>query len=232
MFICSRSNRISPILKEGVIRISTVQKYKKNQIVFMDGEKADKFYLIKSGRARVCKTTAEGKDLLLKLCQTDELVGELVLFQEGITYTTSAQMLEPGELYVFQRPALEALLEHNPHLCVEFMRWIGILYRLDQSKLRDFILHGKNGALYSILIRLSNSYGRKVSEGILIDFPIKIQDLARMIGTPRETISRILSELKDLNILEMQDGSIIIYDLEYLKSSICCDNCPTEICQI
>lgn len=76
------------------------------------------------------------------------------------------------------------------------MKWISEHLRRMQTKFRDLVLHGKKGALYSTLIRMTNSYGVLKENGILIDLPLTNQELANFCATSRESVNRMLNELK------------------------------------
>ena len=94
------------------------------------------------------------------------------------------------------------------------------------------LLHGKKGALYSTIIRLTNSFGVETENGIILTIPLTNQDLANLSGTSREVINRMLSELRKNHVLSIEKGIITIYNLSYLKSAIDCEGCPAEICCI
>ena len=104
--------------------------------------------------------------------------------------------------------------------------------RKQHSKFRDLVLYGKKGALYSTLIRLANSYGEEIDDGILISVPLTNQELANYSATARESLNRMLSELKRNNIIENRGNLIFIKDIEYLRKEIECENCGKEICNI
>ena len=104
--------------------------------------------------------------------------------------------------------------------------------RKQHSKFRDLVLYGKKGAIYSTLIRFANSYGQQVDDGILISVPLTNQELANYSATARESLNRILSELRRQNVIDILDGRILIHDLEFLKREIQCENCGREICNI
>ena len=104
--------------------------------------------------------------------------------------------------------------------------------RKQHSKFRDLLLYGKKGALYSTLIRLSNSYGQEIDDGILITVPLTNQELANYSATARESLNRMLGELRRENIIEMRDGLILIKDIDFLKKEIQRENCGKEICNI
>ena len=102
-----------------------------------------------------------------------------------------------------------------------------------QTKMRDLLLNGKRGALYSTLIRLCNSYGVKQNDGILIDLQLTNQEIARFCGATREYVNRLLNELKQKGVLSVDSTKkILIKDLDYLKRENQCENCPIEICNM
>src|SRR5690606_22765994 len=102
------------------------------------------------------------------------------------------------------------------------MKQMSIDQQKSQSKFRDLILHGKKGALYSTLIRMTNSYGIQQSDGILIDIAFTNQELANFCGMSREVVNRLLSSLnKDDNISILVE-KIIIHDLQVLNDEINC----------
>lgn len=112
------------------------------------------------------------------------------------------------------------------------MKWMGIDQQKTQTKFRDLLLHGKKGALYSTLIRLSNSYGVQKPDGILIDLALTNQELANFCGMTREVVNRMLSDLKKEKMISMAEGKMLIRDLSYLKTQINCENCPISFCKI
>lgn len=214
--------------------ISTHQTFKAPHVLFNDGDKADFVYLIHSGSLKLVKTTMDGKELTLQVCGQGELVGVVGIFEKNLLYNSTAIVMDVCEVAIVPRSSLEHLLLNNSEFCIEFMRWMGMVHRRTQSKFRDLLLNGKTGALYSTLIRMSNSYGLPQEDGsILIDLSLTNRDLAQYIGLTRESVNRMLAELRKLDVIEILPlGHILIKDLQYLKMAIHCDDCPPDICQI
>jgi CRP-like cAMP-binding protein len=90
----------------------------------------------------------------------------------------------------------------------------------------------KKAALYSILIRLSNTYGVMTEEGILIDLPLTHQELANLTFGTREVIQRILKELRENDVISYDQQKLTIKNIRYLKEEVDCQNCPYEICGV
>lgn len=218
--------------KDELNSIAVDVTYSKDTMLYMDGDKAENLYFIRSGSVKISKTTLEGKELTLYICKPGEMIGELALFQSHITYTSTAEMLEDGIVGIISRMALEDLLTKNSRLAVEFMKWMGIAYRRNQSKFRDLMLLGKHGALYSTLVRMTNTYGLKVKDGILIDLALTNKDLANFIGTTRESVNRMLNELRKNEVISIDNGLITVHNITFLKEFLECDGCPDDICRI
>lgn len=224
---------ISSELRELLNSIGTTKKMKKDTFLFHEGTDAHQIYIIKNGLVQVSKLTADGKEMILRICQHEDIVGELTLFSNHPKYLLSANVLEDGEVLVINKDILEKALMENNKLTFEYMKWTNNHMRKFQSKIRDLLLNGKKGALYSTLIRLSNSYGIKQENGILIDLSLTNRELAKFCAATRESVNRILVELRKLNVISIdKSGRIFIKDINYLKTEIACENCPIEICNI
>ncbi|WP_129688638.1 Crp/Fnr family transcriptional regulator [Gottfriedia acidiceleris] len=223
------SDDLASLLKS----IGSTRSVKKGTFLFQEGEDAKELYLIKSGIIQISKLTLYGDELNLRICQKDDLIGELTLFSENANYMLSAYALETAEVQVIPKDILEKKLINHAPLTFEFMKWISTHLRKNQSKIRDLVLNGKKGALYSTLIRISNSYGELTENGILLNIHLTNQELAKFCAATRESVNRMLSDLKKKNVIGYSpDGKIIIKELQFLKNEIGCDNCPKDICNI
>lgn len=206
---------------------------KKGEFLFQEGMPAKELYIVKSGRIQISKITTDGRELALRICGENDLCGELTLFTDSPTYLLSALVLEEGEIAVVSSDTLEQELFQNSDLAFEYMKWMSDHFRRTQTKFRDLVLNGKKGALYSTLIRMTNSYGVKNADGsILIDLPLTNQELAKFCATSRESTNRILNELKKDNIISIKKGKITVHNLNHLKMEIGCEQCPAIYCNI
>ena len=223
---------ISNDLSQFLQSVHHIRKIGKGTFLYQEGSPANEVFIIQSGKIKISKITPDGRELTLRLCSTGELIGELSMFCPTSKYLLNAKVIESGEVAVIYKDELERRLEIDSRLAIEFMRWESNQNRKMQTKFRDLVLHGKKGALYSTLIRLTNSYGQKTPNGILIDLPLTNQELANFCGTSREVVNRMLSDLRKNHVLSVDKGIITIHDLNYLKMEINCENCPKEICNI
>ncbi|MDR4945907.1 Crp/Fnr family transcriptional regulator [Neobacillus cucumis] len=209
-----------------------IKKIEKGTFLFREGSQADEMYIVQSGILQVSKIIPDGRELTIRMCSKGDFVGELNLFSASSRYLLSARVAESGEVAVIMKDVLEEKLSQDLALSFEFIQWMSLQFRKTQTKFRDLVLHGKKGALYSTLIRISNSYGIRTTKGILVELPFTNQELANFCGTSREVVNRLLSELRKSGIISIDKGSITIHDLDYIKKEIDCEDCPVEICKV
>jgi CRP-like cAMP-binding protein len=205
---------------------------KKGSSLFQEGRPAEEIYIILSGKIQIFKMNAEGRELSLRLCQRHDIVGELTLFTDNPKYMFNALALEDCLVAAICIETLERELFKNTQLAYEFLRWMNHHFRKTITKFRDLVLHGRKGALYSTLIRFSNSYGQQNEDGIMITIPLTNQDLANFSGTARESVSRMLSDLRKKKVITIHRKTILIHNIEFLKKEIECENCPVTYCNI
>ncbi|MFC7371342.1 Crp/Fnr family transcriptional regulator [Fictibacillus iocasae] len=208
------------------------QRIEKDQYLFLDDDTANKLYYVKQGQIKITKMNEDGKELVLYIFQDGDLIGEIANSGEA-RYSFSAKASRDTEVGVIQQKDLETLIWQHGDVAVEFMRWMGIMHKITRSKFRDLMLYGKNGALCSTLIRLSNSYGKMTPNGIVLSNKFTNTELAELVGTSRETVNRMLSQLKKEKVIQTKsDGTITITDLAFLKEACHCEDCPKVICRI
>lgn len=224
----SLSNRMQAILDNK----QQIKHMEKGRYLFHESTPASDLYYIINGKVEVSKVVPDGRELTIRISSENDLVGETVLFSQNPKYMMNAKMMEDGTVAVISKEALEEKIASDSHLAVEMMTWLSAQNRKNQAKFRDMLLHGKKGAFYSTLIRLSNSYGTEAEDGKVINLPFTNQELANFCGTSREVVNRMLSQLRKNNVISIKKGRITILDFDYLKQEIDCENCPIEICTI
>ncbi|MGM8364948.1 Crp/Fnr family transcriptional regulator [Virgibacillus sp. W0181] len=214
-------------------KIGTSTQVMEGTHLFHEGTPAEYIYVVKSGLIQIGKMSKEGKELTLRLCQTGALIGELTLFSENATYFLNAKALKTSVVYTVSKTELEQELMDDSEMAIEYMKWSSDRMRVFQYKIRDLLLHGKKGALYSTLIRLANSYGTEHSDGIKINVALTDTELAAFAAATRESANRMMIDLRKRNVVStLNSGKILIKNLQYLRDQIGCEDCPLVICHI
>lgn len=172
----------------------------KGNYLFRQSEHAESICLIKAGKLKLVHNNEEGRENILEIVGAGEVLGETALFQEqDQPYSTIA--LEDTKLCCFNMEQFETLIRQNPTLAIKIIRHLG-------NKLyRSLRLAGEGAGipvkekLLRVLVRLAEEYGRKISEGTMIDLEITQQELADMVGASRVMVAQILKEFKSAGIV-------------------------------
>ncbi|WP_026563570.1 Crp/Fnr family transcriptional regulator [Bacillus sp. UNC41MFS5] len=207
-----------------------IQKIKAGSILFQEKDAVEYVYLLLTGSISLGRVHLRGKDFILKILNDQELIVEYQLFKDIPHYQFYAKALTDCEMILIRKEQFEDFILTDPEAMNAFVTWLSTGYLKAQMKCQDLIMNGKKGGLYSILIRLCNSYGIKTEEGILIDLPLTHQELANLTFGTREVIQRSLKDLREKNIISYDNQKFTIKKLNYLKEEVDCQNCSFEIC--
>lgn len=207
--------------KDMLYSSNQTMKINKGTFLFQEGMPANELYVIQKGWIRESGVSHTGKEISFCIYSVGDIVGEKMLFVNNGKRSSNTVVLEDGEVIVIKKDYFEKKLLQNQNLLNEYMKWLNEEYQETLSKFRDLILFGKKGALYSTIIRLSKKFGEKKDNGdIVCNTPLTIQDLAYFCGTNRETVYRMLHDLRELKVLSMYHGKIIIHDYNHLLNEI------------
>ncbi|MZP30736.1 cyclic nucleotide-binding domain-containing protein [Heliobacterium undosum] len=189
---------------------------KKRQPLLQEGEPADAVYFLHEGKVRLAKMNPDGQEKVVSIVDPGDIFGEIVAFDPGPSPYT-AETMEPARVSRLPLEEFRQLVADHPPLAAACLQ-------VEARRLRQAYRHMKNLALLDTygrvaarLFKLAHDYGVPDSRGTRIDFNLTRQELAQIVGTSRETVSRILAEYERLKILEVERQQIVICDLEELK---------------
>ncbi|CAM4136827.1 hypothetical protein SAAL107622_00005 [Lacicoccus alkaliphilus] len=174
----------------------------------------------------------DGKEMITNHLTGDGIFGALGIFTPAREHTTYAKVRCASVIYKFDKRQFDQFIMANDELKMEWMHWLDIERDRNASKLRDLFLYGKQGAMDSILIRLCNSFGVPVRDGVLIDTQLTNQELAGLCGTSREVVNRMLAGLKNDGIVKVERKYITVLDIQALRRNINCERCTLDVCQV
>lgn len=202
---CS-SERIDDILRE-----TRSARFARNTNVFEQGVKAEKFYLLLHGRIRACKLTPAGEEVVIRFVAPGEMFGVAMAIGRDAYPATAAAVVDSLVL-VWPNSAWPSLLARNPALAVNTMRTLGALLQESQTRVMEMSTEAVERRVAHAILRLANQAGRKTDDGVLIDFPISRQDIARMTGTTLHTVSRIMSAWEALGLVSSGRQQVVVRD--------------------
>jgi CRP/FNR family transcriptional regulator len=187
--------------------------YKRGQTIFSEGDAGDGFYVVSSGRVKIFKLSHEGKEQILHIFGAGEPFGEVPVFS-GEHFPAHAETLEESKILFFPRAAFVELIKKNPSLALNMLAVLSRRLRRFSALIEDLSLKEVPGRLSAYLLYLSEIKSR--SHNLTLD--ISKAQLASLLGTIPETLSRILARMSTEDLIE-SDGhrTIKILDRDGLE---------------
>ncbi len=198
---------------EELAKVCLEQSYEKGREIFSEGERADGFYLVTSGKIKVYKLSFEGKEQILHIFGGGELAGEVPVFTGG-SYPANAQAIEPSRALFFPRASFMELVNREPAIAVSLLAVLSLRLRRFTHMIEDLSLKDVPGRLAAHLIYL----GERNPNGQTLELDITKTQLASLLGTIPETLSRILSRMAQQGIIAVDGRKIGVLDPEALES--------------
>ena len=200
--------------------IAIAREWKKHSHVFLQGDPLENVYFIYDGKIKIYKSDINGKEQIVAIAKKGEMFPHVGFFRKG-DYPAYAEVLEPSTLIAVPISKFETVLIENPELCIKVFKVLGEKIVDLQNRLEEQILNNTYEQIIKLLIRLAQKHGKEQEDGtILLKSEFTNKDLANMIGTTRETISRTLTKMKKDELIEVDDEGNMIVDVEILMEEI------------
>jgi CRP/FNR family transcriptional regulator, cyclic AMP receptor protein len=193
-------------------RIQTLTLKKGTQVICED-EVATGVFFIHAGAVKLTKQDESGNEIIVCMKQKGDVFAEACLFSKtSELYPATATTVQDGQLYFLDKGELEKGLHDYPELAVQMIQYMSDSLREMTSTLRDVALLDVYAKTVKTLERLGNKFNTSTSRWD-IEIPLTIQEFATVVGTTRESVSRVFSKLKKEGIIEMKSRKIVILDM-------------------
>nr|WP_287823967.1 Crp/Fnr family transcriptional regulator [Clostridium sp.] len=212
-------SHLSDEVIQKIIELQKTKKYKKGEIIFYEGDKGEAFFFVKSGKVKIYKTSLDGRDITLNILGEGSIFAEVTLFND-INYPATVEVLENSEIGMILNKDIEQMILNNTTLALQIIKVLTKRLYRSQKTLKEMAFSDTYNRISRTLLDLCERHGKKMALGIEIDTAITRQDIANMVGTSRETVSRVISELKKEKILDTSSKKIIVMDKNKLTECI------------
>ena len=205
--------RSSKLLNELSVN-SRVRSYKKKQNIYMDGDQALNVYLVKSGKIRTYMVYQDGREIVTGVFTAGDFFGyEAVLLNK--IYPENAEALDAAELHLIPRNDFNALLFKDLGIAKKFIELLSGNLQEKQEQLLRLAYNSVRKRVADALVDLSRKFAGATAE--MSEIKVSRDDLAAMVGTANETISRTLADFKEERLIEKEGSIIKILSIERLK---------------
>ncbi len=209
---CSLFDGLPQEHMKQIAAIAVTKNYKKGETIFFDGEEADGFYLIATGKVKVFKMSFSGKEQILHIFGKGEPVGEVAVFH-GKPFPASALCLEKSQLIFFPRDRFVDLVHTNPAIAMNMLAILSFRLRRFTKQIESLSLKEVPARLAGYLTYLQEE--QDTTREVRLE--ISKGQLASLLGTTPETLSRIFSKMMDDGLIEVNGRIIVIKDTVGVK---------------
>jgi CRP/FNR family transcriptional regulator, global nitrogen regulator len=185
------------------------RRFNPRDTIFTPGDPDDQLYFLLSGTVRIYKIYGEYKEATIALLKDEGIFGKLSLV-EGRWQDVFAEAVTEARVAGVQKSSLEWVIRRRPDFALKLFS--ALAERLRQSdELVESLLHREvSSRLATLLLNLSDRFGEEDGDERVLDFRLTHQELANMIASTREAVSKAMSEFQKEGIIEVRDRKIVI----------------------
>lgn len=192
-----------------------INKYRKKQIIFSEGNRPSSLFYIKKGRVKTFKSNDYGKELVTGLYMQNEFLGYIALLQ-NVNYQQTAVAMEETEVAIIPREDFENLIDSSHEVSRRFIQILAKNISENENKLLALAYNSLRKKVADALIILFEKYKNENDEKFVLN--ITRDNLATIAGTAIESLIRTLGDFKHENLIDIKDGVITILNKRKLQN--------------
>ncbi len=199
--------------------ISRNKSFPKGVRIFEQGDAGDEFFIITRGRLRISVLSDEGQELTLAYLQPFDFFGELALLDDH-PRSAGAEVVEDAELCSIHKDHFRKLLIEKPAIAVPILRCLARRTRAMISDLVSSTFMSVYQRVAAKLLTLARRLDAQTEDIAIIDQHLTHQELAGLVGTTRETVTKILNDMKRQGLIEFDRHQITILALNRIQRMV------------
>ena len=213
--ILSNTSIFSGLPEDQLEKISSItvgRHLQKGESIFSEGDDGNGFFIVASGLVKIYKLSSEGKEHILHVFGPGEPFGEVAVFT-GQPFPANAEAIAKSHLLFFPKSDFIRLISDNPSLSLNMLAVLSLRLRQFAVKIENLSLKEVPGRLAAYLLYLADEQG----SGEMVHLIISKGQLASLLGTIPETLSRVFAKMTDQNLIQVKGRSITILNREELE---------------
>jgi len=204
---------------KSLASITSSAAYPKGATLFVEGQPARGVFILCSGRVKLSTSSADGKTLILRIAEPGEVLG-LPATVTGTCYELTADVIEPAQANFIARNEFLGFLKDNGEAALRVAQQLGETYHSAISEMRTIGLsHSAGEKLARFLLEWASNYPEEKGQ-VRIKLTLTHEEIAQMIGSSRETVTRLLADFRKKQILQVTGSTLIIRNKQGLESIV------------
>ena len=211
---------MSPAVIQALDTVKFTGLYPKGSLLFVEGEEPRGVFILCSGRAKLTTSSTEGKTLIVKIAEPGEVLGASATIL-GRPYEVSAETIEPSQLNFIKRDDFLKFLNTHAEACMHTAQQLSEKYHSAQREIRSLGLSQTTSEkLARLLLDWCDRTGEETARGVRLKVLLTHEEIAQMIGTTRETVTRLLSDFKRRKIIDVKGSSLFVTNKPQLEHMV------------
>jgi CRP/FNR family transcriptional regulator len=191
--------------------------YPGGALLFIEGQRPRGAFIVCSGRVKLSTTSREGKVLILKVAGPGEVLG-LSAVISGSAYETTAETVGDCQINFAERESMVRMVEGNAELSLRSIRALSTEFQSVYRDIHELVLaRSSAGKLARLLLSWTRPEGEKTERESRVPSSLTHEEMAQMIGASRETVTRLLGDLKKKELIRVEGSTLVIRDRPALE---------------
>ncbi|MGA3089602.1 MAG: Crp/Fnr family transcriptional regulator [Terriglobales bacterium] len=205
---------------EKLNEIRSTAVYPKSAMLFIEGQQPRGVFVLCNGKAKLSTSSAEGKTVITKISEAGDVLG-LSATISNRPYEVTAEMIEPGQANFITRDALLQFMREYGEVALRVAEQLSRNYYTAYEGIRTLGLSNSPSARFAkLLLGWSNAPSNSNGDPLQVKLTLTHEEIAEIIGTTRETVSRLFSQFKKKQLLQLKGATLIIRNKAALEKLV------------
>lgn len=196
-----------------VVGIMGIREFKRNEVIFLEGDPGDCFFLVLAGEVRIFKVSSDGREKTLALIGTGDFFGEMALIEEKARSAGAGAVMK-SRLGILHRDHFQQLIYQHPEIALKIIVQLAERLRRANQQIEGLAFKDVRERLVQFLLQ---SLSQAEDETGMTVPKVTHQEIANLIGSSRETVTRMLGQLQDEGLILLDGRHIIIKKRDELE---------------
>lgn len=202
---------------EEIVGAARVFRVQRGRPVFRQGDPGSRFFFLLEGRLKVVRVTPHGQEIVVRLVHPGEIFGVAKALRRS-SYPGTATAVANSVVLAWSSTLWDDMVDRHPSLATCVLHSLGQHVQEAHARIRELSTEDVEHRVAHAVVRLGQTAGRRSADGVLIDFPITLQDIAGMAGTTHFTVSRLLGTWESAGLISHGRQRLILRNLPRLEA--------------
>ena len=190
---------------------------KKSDYIYFPEDPSSSIFFLKKGRVKIGSYSDDGKEIIKAILGPGEIFGEMSLIGEDKRKDFAMALDNDVTLCAMGMNDMEEMMAGNSGLSLKITKLIGFRLQKTERRLEALIFKDARTRIIDFIVDLSKENGKAIGKEVLVKHNLTHQDIANLTATSRQTVTTILNELKEQNMIHLERNQFLIRDIDKLK---------------